>query len=406
MTHFFGVRGRFSVLLLATLGMAGMSYQPRAIAQDNPIVAELSGIWTIHSDMDEQVFPSFIVATASLKLDQDDRPENVLGDVAGQFGASIIPPKDNMPVTVEVRCDALMEPSTFKGTLAEAGTEYIVTPKLNWKFDKLVGVRQRIPANIVIKVKLGDQEPTEKTLTVAVRSVNDCPWFVPATDAEGDTDTDMSFMFAAYVNEDHPAVDDILREALDTKIVDAFIGYQAGNVELVNSQVFAIWNTLQKRGIRYSSITTTAGKNEKIYTQHVRFIDESINSQQANCADGAVLFASVLRKIGLKVKLVSVPGHMYVSYSTEAEGENWIGLETTMLGVNNPEEQTKLIELSIDDEWKKEASFKTFENAVAAGTDDLTKNAEKFSDPNATDFQLIDIEGAREIGIIPLSNLR
>ena len=33
-------------------------------------------------------------------------------------------------------------------------------------------------------------------------------------------------MFAAYVNENHPYLDKILKEALATKITDAFDGYQ------------------------------------------------------------------------------------------------------------------------------------------------------------------------------------
>ena len=39
----------------------------------------------------------------------------------------------------------------------------------------------------------------------------------------------------------------------------------------------------------------------------MRLIDESINNGQANCVDGSVLFASLLRKIDIEPVLVSLP---------------------------------------------------------------------------------------------------
>ncbi len=39
---------------------------------------------------------------------------------------------------------------------------------------------------------------------------------------DGKSVTDVRFMFAAYVNEQHPFVEKVLREALDEGIVDSF----------------------------------------------------------------------------------------------------------------------------------------------------------------------------------------
>jgi len=389
---------------------AGATVVAQAQKQTDPdaagAVAQLSGIWTPYVELDGQVFPSMIVSTATMKHEEGELPENFFGDLSGMFGANVIPPKDQCEVVVEVRGDAIMEPATVRATLPKAGESYLVVPKINWKFDKLLDVRQRMPANVTIKVQIGDNPASEKTITVDLRSVNDCPWFLPNTDpdAEQGPGTDMSFLFAAYVNEDHPVVDQVLKDALATRIVDAFIGYQGQSEESVNDQVFAVWNTLQKRGIRYSSITASAGKTAFVYSQHVRFIDQAIDNQQANCVDGSVLFASVLRKVGLKVRLVSVPGHMYMAYAIDAEGEKWMGIETTLLGANNPDDQKVMAELSLDDKWKTEASFTGFQHAVEVANDDLNTNAQKFEDPENVDFQLIDIDQARELGIIPIAH--
>ena len=51
-------------------------------------------------------------------------------------------------------------------------------------------------------------------------------------------------------------IDKLLREALDTRIVNRFLGYQGG-AEVVDRQVYALWNVLQKRKFRYSSVSNT-----------------------------------------------------------------------------------------------------------------------------------------------------
>ena len=51
---------------------------------------------------------------------------------------------------------------------------------------------------------------------------------------------DTGIFFAAYVNEENPMIDKLLREALDTRIVNRFLGYQGG-AEVVDRQVYALW---------------------------------------------------------------------------------------------------------------------------------------------------------------------
>ena len=48
-----------------------------------------------------------------------------------------------------------------------------------------------------------------------MRTINDCPFSLTQDDGV----LDVSYTFAAYVNEQHPFVDKLLREALDIGIV-------------------------------------------------------------------------------------------------------------------------------------------------------------------------------------------
>ena len=48
------------------------------------------------------------------------------------------------------------------------------------------------------------------------------------------------FFFAAYVNEENPMIDQLLREALNTRIVNRFLGYQSKAKGAVDKQVYAL----------------------------------------------------------------------------------------------------------------------------------------------------------------------
>ena len=58
---------------------------------------------------------------------------------------------------------------------------------------------------------------------------------------------DTGKFFAAYVNEDNPNIDQLLREALNARIVNRFWGYQSNKPEIVDKQVYALWYVLLKR---------------------------------------------------------------------------------------------------------------------------------------------------------------
>jgi hypothetical protein len=216
-------------------------------------------------------------------------------------------------------------------------------------------------------------------------------------------------MFAAYVNENHPMLDKVLQEALDTKIVGAF-AVTTHQPEETLKQVFAVWSALQKRGIQYSSTTTTPGGSETVQSQYVRFVDQSITNTQANCVDGSVLFASILRKISIEPFLVTVPGHMYAGFYLGAGKSQFVGLETTVIGLPDVAEEKKegeppaltLLRDKIDPAVRARRDWKTFAKAIQVGTEDLAKNKEKLEAEDAN-YQWIDLAEARAEGIMPIS---
>ncbi len=288
----------FLAVALAAVSLASVS-----------LAAEVE--WAPEATMDSQLFPSLLIATATARPDDVDEEEQapdpyLLGDQYGLVGVSIKTVAANTKVKVTLKENDLMAASTWSGELPEADKEYYVAPKVNYKFEKLRKTTQQMPLNVTFALELDGKPAGEKSETLQVRSINDCPFGVSNDEETLDDENtiagsaEIGWMFAAYVNENHPMLDKILQEALATKTVNAFLGYQKNDPAEVARQVFAIWSALQKRGIQYSSTTTTPGGSEEVYSQYVRFLDQSITNTQANCVDGSVLFASILRKISIK----------------------------------------------------------------------------------------------------------
>lgn len=372
---------------------------------------------------ERDLFPSAIISTATVdwngdeetaedkkgpddpKLRRDEVP--LYGDENGWLAVALydLPPKAE--VRVEISVDGFMKPSVWKGTLKKAHTEEVrIFPKAVWDYAALHTVREQRPVNATFKVTVNGEELPEQTEVCTLKSINDCPFYV-LFDEEGEEFEDFSMVFAAYVNENHPWVDGILKDALKTGLVTGFTGYQSGDEDEVLKQVFAVWKVLQDRGIKYSDISTTT-PSKYVVSQTVRFLDDSIDATQANCVDGTVLMASVLRKIGLNVYLTMVPGHCLLAFDLgKGEEADIMGLETTMLGSTDLGEAGKDIEAPDGIKGTpNEKSFKVLAAALGAGTATLEEHAEAMADEESPDTQLISVAAARQLGIMPIASGR
>jgi hypothetical protein len=292
------------------------------------------GEWSPVVLMGGEIFPSYLIASATMNPASLPQPTtaNRLGDPAGLLGATITSPADHTKVRLAFAANTILQASAIEVELPKKGETYLVCPKINYQYEVLLRTRQAVPLALVADVTIGNGRPEQKSLTVRLNSINDCPFFL-RDGPDQDRGTRFGWMFAAYVNENHPWSEEVRRDALKSGIVKAFAGYQVPP-EGVLDQVFSIWHVFQNRGFKYSDITTTSSENGRVVVQQVRFVDQCIQAAQANCADGSVLFASVLRQIGIEPVLVSVPGHMFVGfYLTEQENlTNAVFLETTMMG--------------------------------------------------------------------------
>lgn len=297
-------------------------------ASDTRTVPQEAVPWKMFCHMDGQLFPSMIITMSNIKWESSNKSDTHLGSPLAFVSVFIHGQSPGDKVTVEVYSTKIIQPSHMDVVLNDPSKEYEIRPHLKYEYEKLLSIRQPYPEDITTKVYLNGKLIGEKTQTIIIRSINDCPF------AKTDKDGSLVYfpeMFAAYVNEGNPLIDDILAEALKKKYVNSFIGYQSG-IKDVQNQVAAIWQVIQDRKFHYSNITTTSVESDKVLAQHVRLVGDSNRGSQANCADGSVLFASIFRKIGLNTFLVLLPGHMMVGVGMDNNNTKVIFIETTMVG--------------------------------------------------------------------------
>lgn len=368
----------------------------------------------------KEIFPSVIISTATVdwngdtqtaedkKTDEDAQIRKhqvpIYGDENGWLGVKLEGLKKGAEVSVEIKADSFMKPSKWQGkisTLSEEGFAMVI-PKILWDYEALIKARQQRPMNIIFSASINDQQMPDLNETYTLRSINDCPFFIK-DDKTGRTGTPLNYMFAAYVNENHPMVQEILKEAQECHIADSFDGYQSKDPEKIMRQIWAVWNALQRRGIKYSDVANTT-PSEMTFCQTVRFLDQSIDGHQANCVDGSVLMASVLQKIGIQSYLVIIPSHCFLAFDLAPNSAALpTGLETTMLGSDEITEVKNIGLLPRREKDKEyEDSKRTFLQAIASGNRTIQGCARNLQLKGDPEFALISIDDSRKIGIMPI----
>lgn len=314
-----------AVVLSLTMLVGGITYvvMKRPFADDYELVDQLGG----------NLFPSAILSVATTNT-------QVIPPMSGEYVGN---PKSCVAIKLKsghantvVRIELAETPfyarsvSTF--VLPKERTEYIIYPDILWRYNALRDNEQAEPISVVANVEVDGKDLGQKVRTFSVRSINECLLGFNKQLPDGRTRyVSTRLFYAAYVNEENPLIDKVLREALNTRIVRRFLGYQS-TPEMVDKQVYALWYVLQKRNFKYSSVSYSSLSSNVVYAQRVRTFEDALNSSQINCVDGSVLFASLLRAINITPVLVQMPGHMFVGYYTDSSKKNLTFLETTMIG--------------------------------------------------------------------------
>jgi hypothetical protein len=300
------------------------------------------------------------------------------GDPWGLVGVRVRTERAGAKVAVRVAIDDVIDTTDETFELGAPG-EYVLYPKLRYRWERLRTVAQPMPVTVNWSVAIDGVGAGSASRVVRLRATQDVPWAV--TGERGDEF--LGWVFAAFVTEDAPWIDTLIGDAFQGVPVQA-LGYQRGELDVIK-QVAVVYQYLRKRGVKYSSITTGSGSgaSQRVQSQVVRFPSESIKTSQANCVDGTVLMASILRKIGIDAYIVTGPGHAMLGFlgtrgvSGQEALKHFFVVETTAIG-----------DADFDVAFK--AGNKTFKTWMKDHSDDLM-------------FDIISVSAMRRAGVMPIA---
>ena len=384
-----------------------------------------------NSLFESRLYPSLLLGSAQLT-----DPNYALNDTNALFSISVTAPVSNAVLRLSIDSTNLNYVTIFQEVLPVKGVRYTFYPTVKWKYDKLYRTRQQGNTDFTFTCFINDEEVDVKNVRLNYRSANEC--LLSVRDKTGHNH-DFRWMFAGYVNEEHPYIDSILNSILQQGVVSSITGYQK-NAATVISQVEAIWYYALEHGITYSSISCTSNPSTITNVQHIRFFDEVYNSRQANCIDACVFFASIMRKIGLKPVIFVEPCHAYLGYYTDKNRKQLKLLETTitswvdfpsltrnynetMAAIPDATGRARISEamnakyyryLTEDqqhrwenntltfDQFKRAVAHHLFQKATEYDQATYTTNKANFANPDIMQYQTLDIEVLRKV-VHPIS---
>jgi hypothetical protein len=355
--------------------------------------------WHVRVTPFNEVFPALELSQAR-RHTAAAATDHVLGDGTGLIAVRIRARHADERIRLGIDAAGLGAPVRFEATLAQADVDYELHPPLDWDVARLLALPTPLATPLRFTLERDDAAAGAHEVAVSLRPLNEALYFV----RDGADSVDLSWIFAAYVDERGAAVDRILEAASKSGIVEKFDGYAGADPGLVYRQVWAIWQALTQHGIRYSGADPAIGRGPQVFSQRVRFIDETWNDRSANCVDGSVLLASVLQRVGLHSFLVLLPGHAFIGFYTDADAQHAAYLETTLLGATVAA-PAKLPDFAADIQTSRDnlASLGGFAAALAAGRAHHARIANKLDGHHRPDYALIDISAARAFGIHTIS---
>lgn len=361
--------------------------EPRPAETRSEPVELIKGFAAFHP-MGKEIFPSHIISFANIRLNPrqpspDDAPH--YGHPDFMAGVLIDEPRRNDRIVVEASADHFMRASSVSFTVKNDVGAATAGPAPLFDFEALAKVRQTTPFNVTIKVRRNDGEPVVFTEVWQAHQINDCPNRFAVHRLTSNKTLSYSRhhggrVIAGYVNENHPMIDQILAEAKATGIAPAFTGYGEGKDDIVR-QIDAIWTALHKRGITYSN-TADSTRSPMHSFQHVRMLDQCLQSGQANCVDATAMLASVLKKIGLNVGIILVPGHAYLVVYDKTGKKREFAIESTGIA--------------------HQTLSQAIQSATDKETDSLRKIEDRLDDEADDDYHEVAVEDCRKAGIQPI----
>jgi hypothetical protein len=355
--------------------------------------------WSVRVTPFDRIYPALELSQARRDGAAATNEAFAFGDGSGLVAVRLRASHDGEQVSLVVDAPGLDVPGRVEAVLPSAGRDYLLRPPLAWRPQQLLAIESPRAATLEFRLSRDGEDAGKRSAEVSLRPLSEALYFV----RDGGDAVDLSWIFAAYVDEYDAVVDRVLDAAAKNGIVDKFDGYANADEDQLYRQAWALWQALAAHGIRYSAADPGIARGPHVFSQHVRLLAQTWDDRSANCIDGSVLIASVLQRIGVRSFLVLVPGHAFVGFYTDSDARHAAYLETTLLGAQTPPLHT--LPAFAEDMAGTDAArldIAGFAAALAAGRRHFARVAARFDRAHRPDYALIDIRDARALGIRPI----
>ncbi len=323
--------------------------------------------WQPFTKYENQLFPSFIIAYAKYQGEKNQ-------DLGSSLGFQINPTVSGVKLRWEIECaDKTCSFKDSGDVRCDSLRGGLFLPHINWDYKALAKHQASSATDIYFRlIDPNTGNKVEKTVSVNLRSINDCLLQysgIPYT-----------YMYASYVNENHPAIDSLLKNMLATHMIDKIAGYERG-ADYVDLQVAALWRVLHERGFKFKGENANNPVVAGIVSQTIQTFDNTLQAMQGGSVDGTVFMASILKKMGIRPIIVSTTEHCFLGYYTsETEPQPVHYIETTAIA---------------DDQYMSKDSAKKYAKLVAT----ISPKDKPLSDVNkgyVLEFVIAALEGQTE----------
>lgn len=319
----------------------------------------------------------------------------IVGAGTGLVQIERVAARDGERVALAIRSPWLAQAASLDATLPRAGERYRLRPALEWNTAALA--RLAAPQAIALDVEFAVDGTTERRSQPArLHPLGEALYYVRAGNAE----VDLGWIFAAYADPRSRIVDAILDAARERHPDLAFDARGRSRADTL-ALAFAIWEVLERHGLRYADEDPGVARGPTAWSQRVRLHEDVWRERRANCLDGSLLIAAALERIGVGSALILVPGHALLAFHGESGDDAPLFVETTLLGKRSLPARPRA---SFADRLAgfDPRAMDSFDAALAAGRARYARESAGFRRRNP-DYQWIDLPTARAYGIIPLA---
>lgn len=162
----------------------------------------------------------------------------------------------------------------------------------------------------------------------------------------------------AWVTPNAKAVDAFLQAAKKRAPKETFAGTQSATLP----QVEAIYEELHERGVSYVMDPEVA--SDTGFAQRTRLPSDVLTSNNAQCLEGAILFATMMEAIGLDPMIIRIPGHAFVGWHSAKDpvpDGTRLYVETTMVHTASFADAVKYAKVEFD----KQTGMHHFEQGIS-----------------------------------------